>query len=461
VTGPLDERASTMPDRVGPYRLEAIIDAGGFGAVYRATHTERGTPAAIKIVHPELACKPSIVSRFEREVEAIQRVRHPNVVAVLDHGLLSDGRPYLIMELLSGTDLKAHLDARGRLSIEEMLEIFEPLCAAVAAAHAHAIVHRDIKASNVFLSEGAGGPRVVLLDFGVAKLLDDDGPGLTTSRQLVGTLSCMAPEQIFAGPVDERTDVYALGVLAYRMLTGEMPYTGSSLLALQQMHLYAVPRPPSSRAPVSPAFDGVLLRALEKDPAKRPPSAAAFLDALRAAAQGAVARERRTLVVFVEIRVDPAALDAPGEHLLADLESIVPAAVDALAPLGLDVAQETGTSVLLARELPPEAAADTALRRDVLGAVAALHAQLRDRPGRDEAVEVRLYVHVGALALDLAGRAVGGALLQLDSWVLERPAAAEPLVLVSRAAISGLSAPVLPLDPTHEEWTELHVRRDE
>jgi serine/threonine-protein kinase len=404
------------PTQVGAYRLDARMAAGGFGVVYRATHVERGTLAAVKLIHADLASKPTAVARFEREVEAIRRIRHPNVIEVLDHGRLADGRPYFVMELLAGMDLDDYQKARGRLPAGEVLAIFEPLCAAVSAAHARSIVHRDIKPSNVFLAEEGGARRVVLLDFGVAKLLDAEGPGLS-SQQIVGTLSCMAPEQLLELPVDERTDVYALGALAYRALTGEVPLAGRSVAALQQMHRYAVPRLPSTRAPVSPAFDGVLLRALAKEPSQRQPSAAAFLDELRAAARTPTNQERRSVAVFLELRVDPAALEAPSERLLDDLESILPAAAADLAKLGLEVTSTTGTSLLLARELPPEPDAEAQLRRDVDRAVADLSERLPRRPGRDPAIEIRLHVHAGTLAVDPTGQAVGGELLQLEAWV--------------------------------------------
>jgi serine/threonine-protein kinase len=441
------------PGRAGAYLLGEVLGQGGFGVVYSAVHEVLGTRAAVKIVHAELAAGAHVIPRFEREVEAIQRIRHPGVVAILDHGRLPDGRPYFAMELLEGTSLTAHLEARGRLSVDELLAILEPLGAAVSAAHARSIVHRDIKASNVFLAEQGGARRVVLLDFGVAKLLDAEGPELTASRQMVGTLAWMAPEQILGTPVDERTDVYALGVLTYRALTGEMPFAARSSLAVQQMHLYTEARPPSARADVSRAFDEVLARALAKAPAQRQPTVTAFLDELRAAARWLPAtRERRALVVFVELRVDHRALEAPDEHLLVDLESVLPAAAAALAPLGLAVAMESGTSLLLARGRPANPAGDERLRRDTLAAVAALHDRLEGRPGRDPAVEVQLHVHVGALTVDPDGRAVAGALLELGAWVPE-VASARPLV--SRAAREGLDVPVHPLDPAGEGWAEL------
>src|SRR5262249_7500245 len=135
---------------VGEYVIDDLLASGGFGVVYRATHAERGKRAAIKVLHAELTAHPEVVARFQREIEAIERIIHPNGVEILGHGSLDDGTPYFVMELLSGVTLGQHLVARGRLSPEEVLAILEPLTSALEAAHAQAIVHRDIKASNVF-----------------------------------------------------------------------------------------------------------------------------------------------------------------------------------------------------------------------------------------------------------------------------------------------------------------------
>ncbi|MFT3772660.1 MAG: serine/threonine-protein kinase [Minicystis sp.] len=449
---------SKTPRSVGPYRVIEPIARGGFGIVYRAEHAETGALVALKIVHAELAADATVVSRFEREVEAIRRIDHPNVVRVLDTGRLDDGRPYFAMELLSGESLREHLDARGRLPVAEALAILEPLCGAVAAAHARAIIHRDIKASNVMLARDGERPRVVLLDFGVAKLLDDEGAKLTSSRHVVGTISCMSPEQILAKAVDERTDVYALGVLAYRVLTGEMPFAARSMLAMQQMHLSAVPRAPSAVAPLGPAFDAVLLRALAKDLGARQPTVTAFLDELRAAVaprETPAPRPSPMIAVLVEVRFEASALDAPSERLLDDIASILPSAAAALSPLPLTAAMETGTSLLLAAPCPDDADADRALRRDVLAAVAALHTQLLARPGADPDVGIRTYVHTGGLTLNQAGIAIAGALLQLDAWVPDLDAAGP---LVSREVMAGVALPARVSASPIDGWSVLEAR---
>ncbi|WP_437911895.1 serine/threonine-protein kinase [Sorangium sp. So ce302] len=449
-------RSAEVPSRAGDYVLQSVLGEGGFGVVYRGEHATRRTKAAIKVLHAELALHPDVCLRFEREVVVMQRVRHPNVVEVLDVGRLEDGRPYFVMELLDGVSLERHLEARGRLPLEEALALLEPLCSALDAAHARAIVHRDVKPSNVFLCSGdmqKRGPRVVLLDFGVAKLLDAPGPALTTSRHVLGSPSSMSPEQLTGRPVDARTDVYALGALAYAMLTGEPPFAGASFPVLRQLHLFASPPRPSAQARVSPSLDDVVLRALSKDPAERQPSAGQLLTELREAAAapraagGAAAAPRRSAIgIHVEVQADPGALDEPTPELLDDFESVLPFALSELTKAGFSTAVETGTTALVTADRPLDPARDEAARRDALGAALSLKRRLEARAGRDRRVHVRLCAHVGELQASGDGTLTGGDLLELSGWVPE--GAAEGL-FASPALLDGLGvtahpAPVSP-----------------
>ncbi|HSN27284.1 MAG TPA: serine/threonine-protein kinase, partial [Kofleriaceae bacterium] len=206
------------PPEIDGYKIERLIGEGGFGQVWRATRD--GELVAIKILHLELIRSRDAIVRFERELEATERLQHRHVVRALDHGTLGDGRPFLVLEYVDGPSLRDVLHERGSLPPAEMLAILAPLCEALHAAHQLGLVHRDVKASNVILGHDAAGSRPVLLDFGLVKLLDQDGPGLTSSRSMLGTPAAMAPEQMKGQPVDARTDVYALGLLAYHMLTG-------------------------------------------------------------------------------------------------------------------------------------------------------------------------------------------------------------------------------------------------
>ncbi|WP_437961203.1 serine/threonine-protein kinase [Sorangium sp. So ce119] len=443
IVGDLAVAALPPGARAGDYVLEEPLGAGGFSVIYRATHAVHGALAAVKVLHPELSVLPDVVVRFQREVETVRRLRHPGIVEVFEQGQLEDGRPYYAMELLAGVSLDQHLRARGRLSPEEALAVLEPLCDALEAAHAQAVVHRDLKASNVFLEEG-GRRRVVLLDFGVAKLLDAPGPSLTSSREVLGSPSCVSPEQLLGHAVDVRADVYALGALAYRMLVGEPLFAGDLGALLRQLHLYASPPRPSARARLSPAFDEVLLRAVAKEPAARHPTAAAFLADFRGAlevARGVVdeaapgARARPGVAVHAEVGAAPEALDPPDDRLLADLEAILPFVAAELSEAGLSPAAETGNSLLFTAERPGEATADREARRRAVDAALGIFRRLAGRPGRDPRVYVRLSVHAGELLVGPSGELLGGALAEVGGWA---PEGTEEGVFASPEALAGL-----------------------
>jgi len=433
------------PDHIGAHVLEAFMAKGGSGVIYRARHVEHDAPAAIKILHAELATNPGAVARFEREVAVLQRLEHPNVVQIFDCGRLVDGRPYFIMELLRGVSLKQHLETRGRLSIDEALAILEPLCSAISAAHAQSIIHRDIKPSTIFLcdpdaSPAASAGRLVLLDFGLAKLLDAEGSGLTSSRYVIGTLICMAPEQILSKPVDERTDIYALGVLTYRMLTGEPPFAARSQLAMQQMHLYSTPRPPSSLAPLSPALNGPVLRALSKEPSDRQPSVDVFFEEiLSAAGRRRDTEERPTLAVYVDTSLDPEVAEDAREEDFADLEEILPAARAALAAAGFVVALETGSSLLLSRPLPDDPSEGATIRRAAALTLATFHRALERRPAPSDLVRVQLYLHLVPARIAADGIVVGGPMMELAAWLPDIHDIEASRPLVSTPALAGLN----------------------
>jgi len=296
--------AATPPEIEG-YRIERLIGEGGFGQVWRATRD--GALVAIKVLHLELIRSRDAIVRFERELAATERLDHRHVVRALDHGTLSDGRPFLVLEYVDGPSLRDVIHERGSLPPHEMLAILEPLCDALAAAHAMELVHRDVKASNVILGHDARGPRPVLLDFGLVKLLDQDGPGLTSSRSMLGTPAAMAPEQMRGQPVDARTDVYALGLLAYHMLTGA-PAFGAPGVVQSYLQLHG-PRPrPSSKVDIDPAIDEPISRALAPDPASRFAGTREMLEALRAVIRPASADDCEQEVVALYVEGGPAEL---------------------------------------------------------------------------------------------------------------------------------------------------------
>lgn len=298
----------SQPFELPGYRLDRLIGEGGFGQVWRAHRESDGDSLAIKVLHLELVRSVDAMTRFQRELDAIERLDHPNVVRGLGHGTLGDGRPYLLLEYVEGPSLREVLHERGALPPAEMLTILEPLCDALHVAHLAGLVHRDVKASNVILARRGGAIRPVLLDFGLVKLTDEVGPGLTSSRSMLGTPAAMAPEQMRGQSVDPRTDVYALGLLAFHMLTGQPAFGGAPGVVQSYLQVHG-PRPrPSSKVDIDPAIDEPVARALAPEPAARFADARSFSQALRAVIHGAIGEEIEVVVVYVE--GDPAEVTA-------------------------------------------------------------------------------------------------------------------------------------------------------
>lgn len=283
------------------YRIDRLIGEGGFGQVWRATRDD-GSLVAIKILHLELIRSNDALTRFERELEATERLDHRHVVRAYDHGTLDDGRPFMVLEYIEGPSLRDVIHERGSLSPTEMLAILEPLCEALTSAHAVGLVHRDVKASNVILGHDAQGPRPVLLDFGLVKLLDHDGPGLTSSRSMLGTPAAMAPEQMKGQPVTSRTDVYAVGLLAFHMLTGAPAFGGTPGVVQSYLQVHG-PRPrPSAKVDIDPAIDEPIIRALAPDPQQRFISPRELYEALRniIAPNASASDEQDVVALYVE-----------------------------------------------------------------------------------------------------------------------------------------------------------------
>jgi serine/threonine-protein kinase len=277
-----------------------MIGEGGFGQVWHAHRQADGERVAIKVLHLELVRSIDALTRFQRELDAIQRLRHPNVVAALDHGTLTDGRPYLVLEYIEGPSLREVISERGAIPPVEMLAVLEPLCDALGTAHDAGLVHRDVKASNVIVARHGSTLRPVLLDFGLVKLTDQAGPGLTSSRSMLGTPAAMAPEQMRGQPVDARTDVYALGLLTYHMLTGQPAFGGAPGVVQSYLQVHG-PRPrPSAKVDIDPAIDEPVARALAPEAALRFPTTRALFEALRAVILPAHGNEIDVLAVYIE-----------------------------------------------------------------------------------------------------------------------------------------------------------------
>jgi len=275
----------------GEYVVERAIGAGGMGDVYAGRHPVIGKRVAIKVLRREVARRPDAAERFLREARAVNQVDHPNVVDVFALGRLADGRLYLVMDLLDGESLRERLRG-GPLAPALAFDVLRQLAGALDAAHARGVIHRDLKPDNVVLTGPADRPTAHVLDFGIAKLLADAGgeavATLTGQGAWMGTPAYMAPEQWTADGATAASDRYALGVLAYELITGKPPFHAPSLPAMMEQHFRAaVPSVATAAGLALPAgLDAVFARALAKEPEARPATAQALVDALDAALAG-------------------------------------------------------------------------------------------------------------------------------------------------------------------------------
>ena len=344
-------RASDVLD--GKYRIEGRVGQGGMGAVYRGIHLHTTRTVAIKVIRPHLTSREEFVERFRREAEAAGRLRHPNVVDVTDFGFAATagGRvAYLVMEFLDGCTLSDVLVEEKRLPVRWAVDIVEQVSSALDEAHAQGMVHRDLKPENIWLEPNRrGGYTVKVLDFGLVKLGDIAEPAafrlkgesaedfrlkaeateteateaeateteateaetiaetptiasdvLTRLGSLTGTPMYMSPEQCRGDQVDGRSDIYSLGVIAYRMLSGQAPFVGD-VTTLIRGHLTESPPPLHTRVRHVPrAVCDLVMSALAKEPAERPPRAGGFASALRAAAEGSGTLLRQAIALYSE-----------------------------------------------------------------------------------------------------------------------------------------------------------------
>jgi predicted Ser/Thr protein kinase len=399
-------------DRIGAWIIGARLGGGGFGVVYEAVHHVTNEPAALKILHAHFTAS-EMMARFDREIQVLRRLRHPNVVEIVDAGFDQSRRPYLCMEHLRGQDLGTLIETQQRFEPAAAQQILDPLCDAIAAAHDLGIVHRDLKASNVFICEADG--RVVLLDFGIAKISDALAPELTASHESLGTPGSMAPEQIQSQRVDARTDIYALGGLLFHLLVGRLPFADPSDTMTQYLHLHARRPRASSVVPVSSAVDDVIARAMAIEPGHRfgdvRAFAAAARSALRESPQRAAAQTLDYEAIFLMVR-DASGGEVLDEPLLADLEAVLPAAERALTERGFSLALDLGTSaVFIARVRAASSATMDAV---------AVYEDLARRAGRDPRVRVGLAVHRGSATVS-GDRVEPCALLRPETWGIPDP----------------------------------------
>lgn len=301
----------------GRYRIDARIAAGGMATVYRAVDTRLDRVLALKVMHPQLAEDGAFVERFIREAKSVARLAHPNVVAVFDQG--TDGPyVYLAMEYVSGCTLRDVLRERGALQPRAALDIFEPVLAALGAAHRAGFVHRDMKPENVLIGDDG---RVKVADFGLVRSVD---AVTSTTGSVLGTVSYLAPEQIENGVTDTRVDVYACGVVLYEMLTGAKPHTGATPAQVLYLHLHEDVPPPSASVPGLPVgLDELVAQAAARNPELRPYDAVSLLG---------LARETRGRLSDAELDALPPQARAEGRSAAEDRTGVIARPVDAPRP---------------------------------------------------------------------------------------------------------------------------------
>ncbi|MCA9707001.1 MAG: protein kinase, partial [Myxococcales bacterium] len=268
----------------GRYAIERLIGRGGVGLVYLAQDRTEQRQVVIKVLAPHWASDDDAVARFDREAQRMARLDHPNVVKMYDHGHF-EGRTYIVMEFIRGEPLRRYLNRRKRLSIEEFVPIASQILLGAGYVHERGIMMRDIKPPNIMLCElGTKANHVKLLDFGLAKLIEEDEEDEITKAHVIGTAAYMSPEQIRGDKIDVRVDVYALGVLFFLMLTGEQPIAGDNDAAVLVNHVHGKPKSLAERLPkghrVPEPLIALIERCLAKDPDERPADASEMAEAL-------------------------------------------------------------------------------------------------------------------------------------------------------------------------------------
>ncbi len=263
---------------IAGYRIEERVGRGGMGVVYRAEHLNLRRRAAIKIIAPDLAESEGFRERFTREARIAAALQHPNIVTVYDAGEV-DGLLYLAMQYIEGFDLSAMLRKEGRLRPYRAVDVCRQVAAALDAAHAMGLIHRDVKPANVLIE----GRTAFLTDFGLTKRLDGTHTELTRAGDVVGTIHYVAPEQIEGGKVSARSDVYSLGCLLYHCLSGQVPFARDTDVAVIYAHLSEEPPKLSAVRPeLAGGLDAVIAKALDKSPDRRFPTCGDLINAARA-----------------------------------------------------------------------------------------------------------------------------------------------------------------------------------
>ena len=307
----------------GRYEIQSVLGEGGMGTVYRARHRALERIFAVKVLRRDLSRDAELGQRFIQEAKAAAAVSHPNVVQITDFGELETGEPYFVMELLEGQPLSKIVGVGGPLPAGLAVRVIRAVAEALGAAHAAGVVHRDLKPDNIHVAKTASGEEVVkVLDFGLAKVAG--ASKLTRKGMVFGTPHYMSPEQASGNPVDQRSDIYALGVVMYELFTGKVPFEADSYMGVLTKHMYVAPQPLHELIDASElgALEDLTLRCLEKKPERRFTSMAEFVAELdevvelNAAGAVAVRPSRAGQAAFPSLLAD--ALEPPDadEHRL-------------------------------------------------------------------------------------------------------------------------------------------------
>ncbi len=323
---------SVIGTSIGNYQIQRLIGEGGMGKVYLAEHPGIGRLAAVKVLTPSDAADPQIVSRFITEARAANAIRHPNIVDIYDSGVLEGGTPYIVMEFLDGEALKDAL-LRGPLPLDDAIDWGCQIAEALAAAHAHEVVHRDLKPDNLILvadPRHLGKKQVKVLDFGIAKLQHRtlDQVHQTRTGSLLGTPLYMSPEQCMSQKnIDARTDIYSLGVILYEMVAGRRPFDGEGVYAVISMHINEPPVSPIAYRPDLPRdLEAIIMQALAKAPADRQESMAVLLSQLEMT-RGNAAASSEALVRAKLDRLQPVPLSRTQQAAVPEIKTLGDTAV--------------------------------------------------------------------------------------------------------------------------------------
>jgi serine/threonine protein kinase len=292
----------------GRYSLEERLGSGGSSSVWRAHDQQSGRDVAVKLLHLDAADSPETLARFDREARVLEGIENPNTVQLLDRGEM-EGRPYLVFELIHGTDLRERLRQEGMIPIADAIAIAIQVANGLAAAHSRRCVHRDLKPGNILIGDDG---RVCVADFGIARSLEE--PGLTQPGRVLGTGEYVSPEQALGRKVDARSDLYALGVVLYEMLAGRPPFRGAGFADVAARHVRDEPPPIGDARPNLPTGLAALISALlAKAPEDRPQDAATVRTGLRQILQPLAASDPSP-VVLAALRDDDDAEPATGEY---------------------------------------------------------------------------------------------------------------------------------------------------